>query len=671
MYDDKEINHNIEILTQELKNNPNNYSALLSLSTVYYKKGEYDNAIEYLKEMIEIFQGNVKLYHKLSAVYGLLSIAYAQKKEYDNAIKYLEKAIEINPEDSKAYSTLGDVYLEKGEYGNAIKYLEKAIEINPKDAHSYCSLAKVYLQKKEYDKSVMYLEKAIEINPKDSEVYSVFGYVYLQKKEYNNTIKYWKKVIEINPKDSNTYVLIGVIYILKGEYNKAIEKLTETIKIDTENAYAYSALGDVYLEKGEYGNAIKYLEKAIEINPEGTHSYCSLAEVYLQKKEYDNAIKYLEKAIEINPENINYYCLLAKVYFKEKDYESAFNIFLKNKNIPIYSIVNALKNIFEIETIIPIEYKKILLAVYYLHDSLKINYIETFKKENTDCHLYQYRKFNFLDVVLETKNFWLNPTDYQNDPNEGKAFFDYINFKNIGKANTDLVAFISCFSALKDNLVMWNSSYAENGKGISIGIDIEKICVGTDLLAGVNIIPSLLTKQRIKENKIEDEKNIPINKIGLYKILYINLKEDKYTDKDKESKELLKDIKILYKNIIENTFYKDGSNEQKEKINNWLKDLFILIRYLVKYDDYEHEKEYRLLYIDNIKNSQYVKSQTCSEGVHIETEKFLFNNEEKKEFIFIGPRNNSKINMLKINHYLKSKNFDKYIEIKPSDIEFR
>ena len=183
--------------------------------------------------------------------------------------------------------------------------------------------------------------------------------------------------------------------------------------------------------------------------------------------------------------------------------------------------------------------------------------------------------------------------------------------------------------------------------------------------------------------KDEEKKSISIDEVGLYKILYINLEEDEKEEKSKvrsvkkdkkedKAKEILIDIRTLYENIIEDNFYKKASDEKKLKINNWLNELFILIRYLIKFDDYEHEKEYRLLYICDIKKkNKYVKSQICWEGVHVETEKVLFDNEEQKELIFIGPKSNSKVNILKINHYLKCNKLDKCIEIKASDIEFR
>jgi hypothetical protein len=356
---------------------------------------------------------------------------------------------------------------------------------------------------------------------------------------------------------------------------------------------------------------------------------------------------------------------------KKEDYDKAFEISLESPDKLIHSFTKRLQDIFKEEKTIPIKYKKILFKVYKLWKTLQINDIEEFKEKNKDIYLYQYRKFDFLEIALKNKNFWLNPTDYQNDPNEGKAFFKYIGFENSKEINTDLVAFISCFSALEDNLVMWNSSYSQDGEGISIGVDVTKLSVGTDMLAGINIMSFSkgidIEKSSTKKQDIKKE-TISMEKIGLYKILYLNLEDkSKKNDIDKEAKDLLKEIKALYTKIKEDNF----SKKEKQKIDNWLNDLFTLIRYLIKFDDYEHEKEYRLLYIGNIKDGKYVKPSTCWKGIHIETDEILFNDKNKKDIIFIGPKNNSTIKKLKLEHYLKCTELDKCIEVKSSGIEFR
>ena len=78
---------------------------------------------------------------------------YYEKGEYDQAILCFDKAIRINPWFAEAYCSRGTAYYQKSEYDQAILDFNKAIEINPGFAEAYYNRAVVYYHKQEYDKA--------------------------------------------------------------------------------------------------------------------------------------------------------------------------------------------------------------------------------------------------------------------------------------------------------------------------------------------------------------------------------------------------------------------------------------------------------------------------------------------------------------------------------------
>ncbi|WP_162510890.1 hypothetical protein [Treponema endosymbiont of Eucomonympha sp.] len=80
------------------------------------------------------------------------------------------------------------------------------------------------------------------------------------------------------------------------------------------------------------------------------------------------------------------------------------------------------------------------------------------------------------------------PAGYQNDPEEGKVFYDRLKtfcktdaistVLDSIKSNSETVAFIRSFTALEDTLFMWDSSYAAHGEGAAVGIAKQKINKG-------------------------------------------------------------------------------------------------------------------------------------------------------------------------------------------------
>ena len=621
-----------------------------------------------------------------------------EKKKYDKTIDNLKKAIELNPKNYPAYSNLGAIYVQKKEYDKAIEIYKKAIELNSKDDDMYknitvtdgdnvieatlkeflyLNLGVVYSKKREYDNAIENYKKIIELNPKNDTAYGRIGVMYGLKEDYGNAIDNLKKAIELNPQNSIAYDNLGVVYSKKEEYDKAIENCKKAIELNPQYGNAYGNLGAIYGQKKDYGNAIDNLKKAIKLNSKDDNTYENLGVIYYQNKKYDSAIENFKKAIELNPKDGSKFEKIIETYFKvEKTHNDIFKFIDKYNNIekePLFiSLYHNLKNICKNDNNRDLleNCKKLLYEVHKLWYLLKIDVMDDIFKNNNK-YLYQYRSADFLKTALDSKKFWLIPTDYQNDPNEGNILFHYIIEKQEQDQNEEqeqdkLVAFISCFSTLKDNLVMWNSSYADNGSGICIGINVENLSsIGANGGININNVGENLTQ---KGTGTKDE--LPISKLGLYEVLYIGLDNNgniENSDEDKKKIECLKEIKSLYKKITEDEYYKSNNG----KFNGWINDLFVLIRYLVKFDDYKHEKEYRLLYIGKIKDNNYIKSTSANAGVHIETEEFLFKSEIYKDCIWLGPKNKSDILLKKIKHYLINEKLSEKIMLEKSNIEFR
>ena len=85
---------------------------------------------------------------------------YYEKGEYDEAILCFDKAISLKPRFAEAYCSRGTAYYQKGEYDQAILDFNKAIERNPKLAEAYYNRAVVYYHKQEYDKAWEDVQKA-------------------------------------------------------------------------------------------------------------------------------------------------------------------------------------------------------------------------------------------------------------------------------------------------------------------------------------------------------------------------------------------------------------------------------------------------------------------------------------------------------------------------------
>jgi tetratricopeptide (TPR) repeat protein len=204
-----------------------------------------------------------------SSLYYLIGKIYYEKDEYDKAIEFYSQAINLNPKDDNAYNNMGIAYANLKEYDKAITAFQKAIELNPKYDIAYNNMGLAYNGLKEYDKAITAYQKAIEINPKDDEAYYNIGNAYYNLKGYDNAITAYQKAIEINPKRYEAYYNMGIAYSNLKEYNKAITAFQKAIEINPKKYEAYYNMGLTYDKLKEYDKAITAFQKALENMPDG------------------------------------------------------------------------------------------------------------------------------------------------------------------------------------------------------------------------------------------------------------------------------------------------------------------------------------------------------------------------------------------------------------------
>ena len=61
---------------------------------------------------------------------------YYKKGNFDKALKYLKKAIELVPDDPIMLEHLGDAYLKLDDKPNALKFYQKSLKIKKKDTEA-------------------------------------------------------------------------------------------------------------------------------------------------------------------------------------------------------------------------------------------------------------------------------------------------------------------------------------------------------------------------------------------------------------------------------------------------------------------------------------------------------------------------------------------------------
>ena len=123
-------------------------------------------------------------------------MAYFLKGNFDDALADLNEVICLNPDDAVAYHRRGIIYLRKGNFDSAIIDLNKAIEMDPNDDLVYYSRGEAWLHLKKWDKAKFDLTAA---KAKGMDIIAAFhnSYKDIVDFERKNDLKLPKDIVAI------------------------------------------------------------------------------------------------------------------------------------------------------------------------------------------------------------------------------------------------------------------------------------------------------------------------------------------------------------------------------------------------------------------------------------------------------------------------------------------
>ena len=177
------------------------YASYLSAGEVYYRDGEYHQALSYLKKAREAIEETTspnrlrtyRIHYALGQAYlgmnepgraeeefshlktegrnGLLEPdfdignAYAGHRFYQQAKKHFQAVLRETPDHYRAWNNLGMVYKEEGDLKQAAAAFQAALELNPDHAPAHTNLGNLYVGEEKYEAALNEFRAALRIDP--------------------------------------------------------------------------------------------------------------------------------------------------------------------------------------------------------------------------------------------------------------------------------------------------------------------------------------------------------------------------------------------------------------------------------------------------------------------------------------------------------------------------
>jgi tetratricopeptide (TPR) repeat protein len=322
------------------------FDALSALGSVYQASGDAQNAINVLKDILQIQekQGSLleiavtlyklgSLYFKckylaeaeislrrsanlgkalgrepfLELVLHLLARLYLSQKRLDEAEIALRECLIID------WKRLGNTTRER----DGIAALGRVQSVRRREIHILYYLKELYREQNRLDNAIeilkhsLKLRKDLEPANSDATVLQIMGEVYLEQGMLSDAEKVVHDSLEICNQQkyeqgkAKALRILGEIYQAQGWSENAIEMLRKSLEMGRDLAdmrvhtlKVLSLLEDIYLRLNQFGKVERVLEEILQLKYE-RGEILRISNVYLQLGEKYQAIKAYEKSIDI------------------------------------------------------------------------------------------------------------------------------------------------------------------------------------------------------------------------------------------------------------------------------------------------------------------------------------------------------------------------------------
>ncbi|MCS6905982.1 MAG: tetratricopeptide repeat protein, partial [Bacteroidia bacterium] len=365
------------------KANPRNPQGFYALHLVFFHKGNFPKALEYINYALELQNDNVQYWerkaivlHKLGRKEEMLSIIeqiirqpsqnqatwkligdlFLDNQEYTLAVEYYNKAIEIYHQElakdpkyrelqkeqmHNVYLSRGKAYRALGNMAQALGDFAQALDFKDDSYLAYNQIGALQSQKKNYWEAIEAYSRCFTLKGDYLEGWEKWGEAYLYLNRPQEAINILSKALKLEDVSQKAQILSlrGKSYLLLKDTNKALKDFEEALSEDPELPSAHIGLGELFLSQGNYPEAIKKLEYALSIeniSPEEKETaLLKKAVAHAKLQQFQLALRELEKASQINPENVEILENLGIVYYHFSDYCQALTYLEKARNITL------------------------------------------------------------------------------------------------------------------------------------------------------------------------------------------------------------------------------------------------------------------------------------------------------------------------------------------------
>jgi tetratricopeptide (TPR) repeat protein len=250
---------------------------------------QYDQAVQLFSQAVQADPQDYAAHFHLALSYSLLG-------KVTDAIPEYQKTLDLKPGLYQAELNLGILLMREKRAKEAAPHLGTAVQAKPKEFRAQWYLAEALLASGDAAQAGAHYQVAAEIDPRSAVAQLGWARAEAQQQRLAPAAEHYRQAAQLDASFSDALLELAGLY----EQNHQPDEAVAIYQKFPDNLAAQERLGELLIEAKRFAEAIPYLEKAVARDPTPANRL-ALATAYQMNKEPEKALPQLEKAVDAEP----------------------------------------------------------------------------------------------------------------------------------------------------------------------------------------------------------------------------------------------------------------------------------------------------------------------------------------------------------------------------------
>lgn len=258
--------------------------------------GQFDEALPFLKAVVENHPDHVPALMALGAAHGQLGMLRESKN-------YFDRVVEADPKSAQAFSNLGNVLKLMNDLPAAVTAYRRAITLQPGLADAHYNLATLLLDIGDLEEAEKSLERALLFRPAYSEAHNNLGDLHMRRGKVEIALSHFRQALVWNQHlpQAQANLVLALYRLGLYEEGEAVVNTALAERPDDTQVLMNQAMG--LLAQGRTADAEAIYRGLIERFPEEIGPWVNLGGVLQIQQRYEEAAECYRKAMTLKGVN--------------------------------------------------------------------------------------------------------------------------------------------------------------------------------------------------------------------------------------------------------------------------------------------------------------------------------------------------------------------------------